>query len=78
MADWTSKGRNPLLPPDICIPDGEPHVFGDRLYVYGSWDIRKDDYCSGEYPVVSTEDMLQWTVHPLAFSLKDIPRQLLC
>ena len=73
MAQWNSQGRNPLLPPDICIPDGEPHVFGDRLYVYGSWDIQKDDYCSGEYHVVSTEDMLQWTVHPLAFSLKDIP-----
>lgn len=73
MAQWNSKGRNPLLPSEVLVPDGEPHVFGDRLYVYGSWDIQKDDYCSGEYHVVSTEDMLQWTVHPLAFSLKDIP-----
>ena len=73
MVQWNSKGRNPLLPPEVLVPDGEPHVFGDRLYVYGSWDTQKNDYCSGEYYVVSTDDMLQWTVHPLAFSLKDIP-----
>ena len=25
---------NPYLPLENYIPDGEPHVFGDRLYVY--------------------------------------------
>ena len=29
---------NPYLPLDTYIPDAEPHVFGDRLYVYGSHD----------------------------------------
>lgn len=29
---------NPYLPPWEYIPDGEPRVFGDRLYVYGSHD----------------------------------------
>lgn len=29
---------NPYLPLDTYIPDGEPHVFGDRLYIYGSHD----------------------------------------
>ena len=29
---------NPFLPFDNCIPDGEPHVFGDRIYLYGSHD----------------------------------------
>ena len=33
---FRSKGRNPVLPPDIRIPDGEAHVFHDKLYVYGS------------------------------------------
>ena len=29
---------NPYLPLDEYIPDIEPHVFGDRVYVYGSHD----------------------------------------
>ncbi|MCL2357707.1 MAG: family 43 glycosylhydrolase [Defluviitaleaceae bacterium] len=29
---------NPYLPPNVYIPDGEPHIFGDRVYVYGSQD----------------------------------------
>ena len=29
---------NPYLPPWEYIPDGEPYVFGDRVYVYGSHD----------------------------------------
>lgn len=29
---------NPYLPLYEYIPDGEPHVFGDRLYLYGSHD----------------------------------------
>ncbi|MEJ8742563.1 hypothetical protein WKT07_03765 [Mediterraneibacter sp. HCN-7094] len=29
---------NPYLPLSEYIPDGEPHVFGDRVYVYGSHD----------------------------------------
>lgn len=30
---------NPYLPSWECIPDGEPYVFGDRVYVYGSHDF---------------------------------------
>ena len=26
---------NPYLPSWEYVPDGEPHVFGDRVYVYG-------------------------------------------
>ena len=29
---------NPYLPSYEYIPDGEPHIFGDRLYIYGSHD----------------------------------------
>ena len=29
---------NPYLPSYEYVPDGEPHVFGDRLYIYGSHD----------------------------------------
>lgn len=29
---------NPYLPLDTYISDGEPHVFGDRVYLFGSQD----------------------------------------
>ncbi len=29
---------NPYLPLYEYVPDGEPHVFGDRLYIFGSHD----------------------------------------
>jgi hypothetical protein len=29
---------NPFLPAWEYIPDGEPRVFGDRVYLYGSHD----------------------------------------
>ena len=29
---------NPYLPKWEYIPDGEPRVFGDRVYIYGSHD----------------------------------------
>ena len=29
---------NPYLPSWEYVPDGEPYVFGDRVYVYGSHD----------------------------------------
>ena len=29
---------NPYLPSWEYIPDGEPYVFGDRVYIYGSQD----------------------------------------
>lgn len=59
---FRSKGRNPVLPPDIRIPDGEAHVFHDKLYVYGSFDVSAKEYCSEEYHVASTSDMLTWEV----------------
>ena len=30
---------NPYLPSWEYVPDGEPYVFGDRVYVYGSHDF---------------------------------------
>lgn len=32
------QGVNPFLPLQEYIPDGEPHVFGDRVYLFGSHD----------------------------------------
>ena len=70
---FSSKGRNPVLPPDICIPDGEAHVFHDKLYVYGSFDVSAKEYCSEEYHVASTSDMLTWEVGEKSLDGKEIP-----
>ena len=54
---------NPYLPLTEYIPDGEPHVFGDRVYIYGSHD--KADgavYCERHYEVWSApvDDLRNW------------------
>lgn len=41
---------NPYLPEWEYIPDGEPHVFGDRLYVFGSHDkFAGTKFCMEDY-----------------------------
>ncbi|MBQ3926876.1 MAG: family 43 glycosylhydrolase, partial [Bacteroidaceae bacterium] len=41
---------NPYLPSWEYVPDGEPYVFGDRIYVYGSHDLlRGETFCLGDY-----------------------------
>lgn len=41
---------NPYLPSWEYIPDGEPYVFGDRVYVYGSHDLYNGyAFCLGDY-----------------------------
>ena len=41
---------NPYLPSYEYVPDGEPHVFGDRLYVFGSHDrFGGKKFCMNDY-----------------------------
>jgi len=41
---------NPYLPSWEYIPDGEPYVFGDRVYIYGSHDLFNGYvFCMGDY-----------------------------
>lgn len=41
---------NPYLPLCEYVPDGEPHVFDGRVYVYGSHDKAHGvKYCEGDY-----------------------------
>lgn len=53
---------NPFLPLDEYIPDGEPHVFGERVYLFGSHDKEGGDaYCMLDYvgysaPVTNLKD----------------------
>lgn len=62
---------NPFLPLYHYVPDGEPRVFGDRVYLYGSYDVAcKNDYCSRTYRVfsASVDDLEHWTDHGVSFS----------
>ncbi len=50
MLDTLKQAVNPYLPSWEYVPDGEPYVFGDRVYVYGSHDFFNGDvYCMGDY-----------------------------
>ena len=45
---------NPFLPIYECVPDGEPHVFGDRVYLYGSHDKEGGEtFCMLDYTTYS-------------------------
>ena len=54
---------NPFLPLRTYIPDGEPHVFGDRVYLYGSHDAEGgDNFCLLDYECWSApvDDLSDW------------------
>lgn len=61
---------NPYLPPWEYIPDGEPRVFGDRLYIFGSHD-RFDGkwYCENDYVTWSApiDDLSDWRYEGVIF-----------
>ncbi|HIU04724.1 MAG TPA: family 43 glycosylhydrolase [Candidatus Coprousia avicola] len=68
---------NPYLPFWEYVPDGEPHVFGDRLYVYGSHDRRDGaSYCQEDYVVWSApvNDLSQWRCEGVSYHRTDDPR----
>lgn len=54
---------NPYLPSWEYVPDGEPHVFGDRLYLYGSHDrYGGKKFCMNDYVCysASVSDLTDW------------------
>ena len=54
---------NPYLPSWEYVPDGEPHVFGDRVYVYGSHDaFGAPIFCVNDYVCWSApvSDLSDW------------------
>lgn len=78
-------GQNPLLPPTwgLFIADGEPHVFNGRMYIYGSRDNAfgidhkgRFNFCSGDYHVIYSDDLLHWTDAGVAISVEDFPQEL--
>lgn len=67
---------NPFLPLYECIPDGEPHVFGDRVYLFGSHDKEGGEtFCMLDYVVYSApvEDLSDWRCEGTIYSAKQDP-----
>ena len=65
---------NPILPLWEYIPDGEPRVFGDRVYLYGSHDRAGcDKFCDYKLKVWSAplDDLNNWVCHGDSFRTKD-------
>lgn len=68
---------NPYLPLNEYIPDAEPRVFGNRLYVYGSHDLAGGEkgYCAGDYMVWSAplDDLSNWRCDGISYHRTDAP-----
>lgn len=64
------QAYNPYLPLNEYVPDGESHVFGDRLYVYGSHDLAGGErYCMQDYVVWSApvSDLSDWKYEGVSY-----------
>lgn len=64
---------NPYLPTHEYIPDGEPRVFGNRVYIYGSHDIAgSDKFCDYVLKCWSApvEHPSEWVCHGDIFRVK--------
>lgn len=67
---------NPYLPLDVYIPDGEPHVFEDRLYVFGSHDKEGGNgYCLLDYEAWSApvDDLTAWRCEGIIYQAHQDP-----
>ncbi len=70
------QGFNPYLPSWEYVPDGEPYIFGDRVYVYGSHDrFRGYAYCLNDYVCWSApvDDLSDWRYEGVIYRKTDDP-----
>ncbi len=67
---------NPILPLDTYICDTEAHVFGDRVYLFGSHDKGGGDtYCMLDYEIWSApiDDLSDWSSKGANYSASQDP-----
>jgi len=70
------QGFNPYLPSWEYIPDGEPYVFNDRVYVYGSHDrFNGHVFCLNDYVCWSApvNDLGDWRYEGVIYKKTDDP-----
>ena len=69
---------NPYLPPWEYIPDGEPRVFDDRLYIFGSHDrFGGKWFCENDYVCwsASLSDLSNWRYEGVIYRKDQDPRR---
>ena len=67
---------NPYMPINEYVPDGEPHVFGDRVYVYGSHDKENGEaFCMLDYVCYSApvDNLCNWKYEGVIYEAKNEP-----
>lgn len=85
MSNTTNKANttkkeyalNPYLPEYEYIPDGEPHVFGERVYIYGSHDrLNGKKFCLNDYVCYSADvcDLANWRYEGVIYKKTQDPR----
>lgn len=65
------QAMNPYLPLYEYVPDGEPRVFGGRLYLYGSHDeAGGTQFCQNDYVVWSApvDDLSDWRYEGVSYT----------
>lgn len=68
---------NPFLPANEYVPDPEPHVFGDRVYVYGSHDrFGAPMFCVNDYVCWSApaDNLADWRYEGVIYRKKQDPK----
>lgn len=76
MIIMKKQRTNPYLPSWEYIPDGEPYVFDDRVYVYGSHDrFNGHVYCLNDYVCWSApvDDLADWRYEGVIYRKTDDP-----
>lgn len=67
---------NPVLPISVCMADGEPPVFDDRVYLFGSHDTPGgESFCLEDYEFFSAplNDLSSWSSKGTNYSAKQDP-----
>lgn len=70
------QAYNPYLPSGEYVPDGEPHVFDDRIYIYGSHDkFNGTLYCENDYVCWSAPvtDLSDWQYEGVIYKKNQDP-----
>ncbi len=73
---YKKQAFNPYLPSWEFIPDGEPYVFGDRVYIYGSHDrFGSHVFCLNDYVCWSAplNDLGNWRYEGVIYERLDDP-----
>ncbi|MCH5162035.1 MAG: family 43 glycosylhydrolase [Clostridiales bacterium] len=71
-----AQAFNPYLPSYEYIPDGEPHLFDGRVYIYGSHDLFDGaSFCLGDYVCWSApkDDLTDWRYEGVIYKRSQDP-----